>query len=557
MFGARRFRQLHRFRQIGMVLARNGFGYIVHELGMTRLLPSRDEQLSDGGNLPRTVGMRIARMLQELGPTYVKLGQIASTRPDLVPPDIFSGLQQLQDRVAPFDGSEAAAIIEQELMAPVEELFASFDYEPVAAASIGQVHRAVLHDGSQVIVKVQRPRIRLVMETDLELIRQFARFVESRLAWASAYRLTEVVAEMGKELLAELDYSKEAEHARRIAAQQSNSSVVIPAVHGRLSTGKVLTMQYVEGIKLSDLERLDKAGHVRAALAARLASAILHQVLIEGRFHGDPHPGNVLALPDGRLALLDFGMVGKLSPELKQQLAAFVLALRNQSSSGIIRAIMRMGIVDEETDRTRLRADVEEMRDKYYRVPLSQLSMSEAVQDLFALAFRHRMRIPPEMALLGKTLLELEGTVTRLDPDFSIFDAAEPLGRQLFKQQVHPGAAIRKWLEGIPDYIDLVYEAPHILKGIAAVFRKGRIGLELSSSEMEHVMQKLDKISNRMSLSIMLLSLSIVMGGLIIGASMRHQNTLLWRIPIIELGFVAAMLLFLLLLRAIFRSGRF
>lgn len=428
MLGAKKFRQLHRFRQIGMILARNGFGYIAGELGVAEKLPFVRHQ-EPGEASKMTIGKRVSRILQELGPTYVKLGQIASTRPDLVPADIISELEQLQDHVAPFDEKEAAMIIEQELLASVDELFAWFDPAPLAAASIGQVHRAILPDGTDVVVKVQRPNIRSVIETDLDMIRQFARLAEARLEWAKSYRLSEVVEEMGKALLAELNYDAEARNAEQIAAQSyKKEQLIIPAVYADYSTRKVLTMEYIDGIKLNDKQRLDEAGHDRRVLAERFAKLILNQVLIEGLFHGDPHPGNVLVQPDGRLALLDYGMVGRLTPELKRQMAAFVISLRNQSSSGIIRAVSKMGIIPEETDRSVLRADVDLLRDKYYKVPLSKISMGEAVNDLFTLALRHRITIPPELALLGKTLLEMEGVVTALDPEFSVFDAAEPSG---------------------------------------------------------------------------------------------------------------------------------
>ncbi|MEI7026216.1 ABC1 kinase family protein [Paenibacillus sp. y28] len=557
MIGSKKIRQLHRFRKIGMVLARNGFGFIASELGFTeKFAVVRGKGQQDIHK--KTLGERIRLLLEDLGPTYVKLGQIASTRPDLVPASIISELERLQDHVSPFSYEEVAAIIEAELMAPVEEVFADFCKAPIASASIGQVHRAVLHDGTQVAVKVQRPHIRSVIETDLDIITQFAKLAESRLEWARRYRLSDMMEEIAKALLTELDYGAEVRNADKFASRnQMKDQIVIPGVYVEYSTRKVLTMEFVEGIRLNDRSRLEEAGHDRSRLAERFAKVILHQVLIDGFFHGDPHPGNVLVLSDGRLALLDFGMVGRLSPEMKKQMAAFVIALRNQKSSGVIRAISKMGIVPEDVDRAQLRMDVEELREKYYQVPFSQIRLGEAVNELFSLALQHRIVIPTEMTLLGKTLLTMEGVVTALDPEFSVFDVAEPFGRRLMRDQLDPREMMSQWMDGIPEYMDLVMEAPHILKDMASVVKKGKVGVELSTPEMNTFFRKLDQISNKMSFSIVLLSLSIVMAGLIIGSSMNHQSTMLWRIPVIEIGFVIASVLFLWLIYAILRSGRF
>jgi ubiquinone biosynthesis protein len=313
-------------------------------------------------------------------------------------------------------------------------------------------------------------------------------------------------------------------------------------------------MDYVEGIKLSDRERLDEEGHDCKRLAERYSKAIFHQVLVDGFFHGDPHPGNMLALPDGTLAFLDFGMVGRLSPDMKQHFATFVIGLRNQSTSTIIRAINGMGFIPEDTNRKALRADVDEMRDKYYEVPLSQVKLGESVNELFALAFRHGIRIPSELTLLGKTFLTMEGVVTALDPDFSVFDVAEPFGRKLVIEKLDPRRLARKWMDDLPDYLELLSDLPLSLRSVLNSMRKGRLGLDLAIPELNAVLKKMDQISNRLSLSIVLLSFSIIMVGLIIGSSMGHQSTVLWNIPAIEIGFGIATVLFVWLIVAIIRS---
>ncbi|GAB2674347.1 ABC1 kinase family protein [Paenibacillus thermoaerophilus] len=553
----RRIRQLQRYRTIASAFARNGLGYVYQEMGLTEKLPFfRDEERKGIHN--KSVGERIRLLLEELGPTFVKLGQIASTRPDLIPAHILSELERLQDNVPAFSYREASAIIEQELGAPVEELFLHFSETPLAAASIGQVYRAVLKDGTAVAVKVQRPDIQTLIETDLDILADWARLAEHRLEWARNYRLRDIVDELGRALRAELDYTTEARNAERFANQcKTWKYVQVPTVYWDYCTRRVLTMGYIEGIKLSDQEQLDRAGLDRRLLAERFAKTIFHQVLVEGYFHGDPHPGNVLALKDGSLVLLDFGMVGRLTPGMKKHFASFVIALRNQSSKGVIRAISNMGIVPEDVNMELLYADVDDMREKYYKVPLNQVSLGEAVQDLFAVALRHRIRIPTELTLLGKALLTLEGVVSALDPAFSVFDVAEPFGKKLFLERLSPIQMLKTWMEDVPEYLDLLREVPLGLKQLSSLMRRGQVRVEVAVPQLDALMKKMDRISNQLSFSIVLLSLSIVMVGLIIGAALSHSQTLLWRIPVIEIGFVIAMLLFMWLIYAIFRSGRF
>ncbi|WP_159883207.1 ABC1 kinase family protein [Paenibacillus puerhi] len=557
MLVRRRIRHLQRYQKIAAALVRNGFGFVVHELGFSETMTFfRGGAQKDIHK--KTVGERVRLILEELGPTFVKLGQIASTRPDLIPADLIAELEQLQDKVPPFTYEEAVHIVEEELGDTIGELFLEFEPLPVASASIGQVHRARLPDGTVVAVKVQRPKITAIIEADLDILAELSRLAESRMAWAKHYRLREIVEELTKSLRAELDYTAEARNGEKFAGQcERMKHVQVPDIYWEYCSRKVLTMEFMTGIRLSEPMLLDQAGIDRTLIAERLASAIFHQILVEGFFHGDPHPGNVLVLPDGSLGLIDFGMVGRLSPEMKKHFAALVIALRNQSSKGVLRAITKMGIVPEDVEEAALRADVDELRDKYYKVPFSQIRMGEAVNDLFSVAFRHRIRMPAEMTMLGKTLLTMEGVVTALDPSFSVFDVAEPYGRRLFRDQFDVGKLGKKWLEEIPDYMDLVTEIPLSLKNLTTFVRKGKLRIEVTAPELSALLNKMDRITNKMSFSIVLLSLSIIMVGLIIGSSMGHQESMLWRFPVIEIGLGIAAILVLWLVYSIFKSGRF
>lgn len=554
----KRIRHFQRFREIVSAFVRYGFGYVVKDMGLAELVPLR-VRWSDRTEPDRaSIAVRLRMFLEELGPTFVKLGQLASTRSDLVPPEIIEELRRLQDDVQPFAFEDVRRIVEEQLQAPLEQLFREFAETPQAAASIGQVHFAVLPDGTSVAVKVQRPNIRKAVETDLEILAELARHAERRLEWARRYRLKEMMDELGAALLGELDYDRERRNAERFAVlSEALPYIHIPAVYRHLSSDKVLTMERVDGIKLSDREQLLRAGRPLGDIAGKLVTALLHQIVIDGFFHGDPHPGNVLSLEDGRLALLDFGMVGKLPTETKAHFASFLIALRGQSTDGVIRAIEHLGLIPKDADRKSLRADVDELRELYYNVPLSEISLGNSIRQFLDLARRHNIRVPADMTLLGKTLMTLEGVVTSLDPSFSVIKAAEPFGRQLLFDRLNPARIAMSLGKRIPEFAEWLIDTPAKVKELLTLAKQGKIKLELSIPEREAFLHKLDRIGNRLSFSIVLLSFSILMVGLIIGSSISHQHTMLWRIPAIEIGFAVAGIMFVWLIYSIFRCGRF
>ncbi len=551
-------RHIARYRDIALALFRHGFGIVAEEMGFAQLLPFPQRLFSEPKNKDaKTVGERIRRVLQELGPTFVKLGQIASTRPDLIPEEIVRELEKLQDQVPPFSFQEVRDIVQEELGDELDHIFQHFEDNPLAAASIGQVHRAVLRSGEKVAVKVQRPNIAGVIETDLEILQDLAILAEHRLEWAARYKIRDMADEFSKSLRAELDYTNEGRNAEKIANQfRSDPTVYVPKVFWEYSTKKVLTMEYVDGVKLNEPDKLRLKGYNAKLLAERLAKAIFHQIFNNGFFHGDPHPGNVFVLPGEVIAFIDFGMVGQLTPEMKYHFSSLVIALMRQSTDGVIKALLRMGLVSDDVNMAQLRGDVEQLRVKYYSVPLSRIRLGEAVNELLRTAFRHSIRIPTYLTVLGKTLLTVEGVVEKLDPDFSIFDIAEPFGRHLLRERLHPRSVAETVRKRVSDYGELLADIPKQAKEIAGLIKQGKLRLEIGFPELDLVLKKLDRISNRLSFSIVLLSFSIIMAGVIIGSSLGRQSTLLWKIPAIEIGFGMATLMFLWLLYSIFKSGR-
>lgn len=555
----KRIRHIKRYRDVAKVLARHGFGFFVEEIGLLHMLSLPKRLFTDTEEIDSlTFGERIRQVIEELGPTYVKIGQIASTRADIIPEDILKELEKLQDNVPSFSFAQVTGIIVEELGQPLEEIFAWINEKPIAAASIGQVHSAQLQTGELVAVKVQRPQIKAMIETDLEILQDLAALAENRMERMARLQLRDVVDEFAKSLRNELDYSIEARNAEKIAKQfKDNATIHIPAIYWDYSTRNVLMMEFVEGLKLNQFEQIERKGYERKALAEQLVRALFHQVLIEGFFHADPHPGNIFLLQDGIISFIDFGMVGRLTPDMKQNFASLVIAMMRQNTEGMIKAIMRIGIIPDEVNLMLLTSDVDELREKYMDVPMSRISLGEAISDLFQVAFRHQIRIPSDFTLVAKCLLTLEGIVEKLDPELSIMDMAEPFGIRLLKERYRPSTIAGRVWHNITDYGDLLVDLPKQMKDLMRNLMRGRIRIEVSVPEFDIFLKKLDRITNQLSFSIILLSFSIVMAGIIIASALSHQPIILWHIPIIEVGFTMATLMLLWLIISIFKSGKF
>ncbi|WP_068778869.1 AarF/UbiB family protein [Paenibacillus sp. GM2] len=551
-------RHAGRYREIAMALGRHGFGYIAEEIGLTRLFSVPLRWILKSEPESHTLAERIRLVLEELGPTFVKLGQLASTRSDLLPESIIGELVKLQDQVTPFSAKEARAILEKEFHMPVEELLVEFDEIPLAAASIGQVHQGRLATGERVAIKIQRPGIFPIIDRDLDILRNLTAIAKKRWGWVGHYQIPQMVEEFSRSIKAELDYTGEGRNMERISKQfTGNKKIFIPKVYWECTTSKVLTMDYVEGIHLNKAPEIKASGIDVKELAATLVDAMLHQIFISGYFHADPHPGNVLVLRDGRLVFIDFGMVGRISSEMKEQLSSLIIALMRRNTEGMTRAILRMGLLDEVEDMNGLRLDLERLRETYYDIPFSQISIGTAINDLFAAAQRHGVVLPADLLLLGKSLLTVEGVLQSLDPDVSILDLAEPFGKKLLREKLDARRLGKKLLGEAVEFGESLADLPRQMQRLSSIIGKGKIKTEMDIPGMEELMRKFNQIGNRLSFSIVLLSFSIIMVGVIIGSSMTNSPILLWNIPVIDIGFVIATLMVVWLLYSIFRSGRF
>ncbi|MBI2708112.1 MAG: AarF/ABC1/UbiB kinase family protein [Actinobacteria bacterium] len=381
--------------------------------------------------LPYTRPEHVRLALEDLGATFVKLGQIASTRGDLLPVEYQVELARLQDSAPAEATGRIRAVVAEELGGSVASHFASFDDIPLAAASIGQVHGATLLDGTPVVVKVRRPGVVEKVNLDLDLLGDLA--AEAARHWQPAARLdvVELVREFTDTLRSEVDYRREAVNARRIAANLAfRTDVHVPRIHGDLSTARVLTMERIDGVKLGDLAALDAAGIDRVDLARRAASMTLHMVFVDGFFHADPHPGNVLAESDGRIALLDFGMVGSVDSATRRRLVMALVAAAGHDREGLVDALDGLGVTGPDVDRTALGVDLGEVVERLDR-PLADVAVGSLLGELVGVLRRQHLRLPPSLALLVKTIAMCEGVGASLDPGFRLMEVLAPFAAQL------------------------------------------------------------------------------------------------------------------------------
>ncbi len=429
---------LRRAREIVQVGAKYGFmldpAFTAKVPGLGMLTPEKDIAALSRGE-------RAKRVLEELGPTFVKLGQVLSIRADLIPGDVVDSLKQLQKDVAPLPAEELRAVVEGYLGAPIDDHFLSFEMKPMAAASIAQVHRARLKLGDEehdVVVKVQRPGIREKMESDLSILYWLARLAEGSIAEAALYQPVAIVREFEAALLQELDFLNEARNLQEVARnfEPRPGLLVIPRVYEHLTSQKLLVMSYVEGIRITDV--VDRPEHDPEDLLQRALEVIFEMVFTDGFFHGDPHPGNVLVTPDGRIAMLDFGLMGRLTKEEQETLIQLALAVFARNPTQLTRVVMKMGQVPRDFDRLAFEADVRRLMDKYLGIELAKLSSQNLIRECMEMIVEHHVRLPAEYAILGRAAGTIEGIGRTLYPEFNVIKIAAPFVTRLVSRRLDP-----------------------------------------------------------------------------------------------------------------------
>ncbi len=429
-----------RYRRIVTVLIDEGFGTILDQVGLRASWISnlrRDKGTGPDQNL--TPEERVRRTMERLGPTFAKIGQLLSVRRDIIPGPLADELTKLQDEMEPFSFAEARDQIEAELGAPLLELFAEFAEEPAAAASIGQVHMAVLHDGTPVAVKVQRPGIRDVIEADLDILRTQARRIHGRTDLGRRYDVVALVDEFARVLHEECDYLHEAENAERLATDfAEDPTVYFPRVSWDLTTSTVLTLERIDGIPFNKPERLDEAAVDRTEIARRGISCYYEQIFIHGFYHADPHPGNLFAMADGRVAFTDFGRAGYLSEEAKGHVADLLVAIIEQDGEAAGDVLLEVSRSTADVDAIGLKRDVTKLIAKYYDLRLNEVDTRQLVFEIMSLIGRRGLTLEAEFALLLTTLATIQALGTAIDPEFHFVESVTPFARRIIEEQAQP-----------------------------------------------------------------------------------------------------------------------
>jgi ubiquinone biosynthesis protein len=549
-----RYKQIVRYREIVQVLARQGFGNLIDQLELVPYLSLPRRLFRGVAGPPLTAPERMRLAIEELGPTFVKFGQIMSTRPDLIPPRYIAQLVRLQDTVPPASWEAVRQQIERELNGSLDELFASFEAEPLAAASLAQVHQATLPGGEEVVVKVQRPDIEETIEVDLEILFDLAHLVQERTPLGEIYELVEIAEEFAFTLRNEMDYRREGHNAERFRRNFADETTLyVPKVYWDYTTQRVLTLERISGIRIDDVAAMDAAGVDRCQVAKNAARVVIKEVLEDGFFHADPHPGNFFVMDGAVIGAMDFGMVGYLDRRDRENLVRLYIVSVQLDTEGIVEQLIRIGAARRDVDQPGLQKDIGRLLNKYHGLPLKEIRAREVIEEVMPIAFRHRLQVPSRLWLLGKTLAMMEGVGLQLDPDFDVFAVSQPYVRKFLWQMVSPQTWGRRLLKSGGDWGELLAELPRRLPRLIDQLQEGDLQLTLRISEIEAFLVRLDRVGNRLALSVLLAAFIVSLALLIPSFLGGQQGWIFW---LMVLGFVAASVLGLWLLLSIWRSGR-
>lgn len=552
----RNIRSIRRYLNIVRVLSTYGFDQALELLGLADMVARSRRlfrrKLPDIARLTAAERMRLA--LEELGPTFVKLGQILSTRPDVIPHAFIREFEKLQDDVPCFPFEQVLAQLEAELGGPVGQFFAEVDPVPLAAASIAQVHRARLNSGEDVVIKMRRPGIVDVVESDISALMSLAELAERHVSGSELYDPVGVVREFARTIRREMDFLREAHTIEKFRENFAKTPwMYFPRVHWEQTSRAILTMEYVPGVKVSDRDKLFAQGLDGSLIARRGADAFLEMVLSHGFFHGDLHPGNVLILPDNVICLLDYGIVGRLDDGLKTFLTDILAAIVNRDMDEVVSLLLFAGDISDSLDIRALKRDLFNFIDGYYEIPLKEIEVGRMLMEFIEIITLYSIRIPPDLMLLAKSLVLIEGMGRALDPAFDMVEHLKPFILKEIRQKFSPRRVSRDINQILASYLNLARNIPRDLKEIINRINRNKFKIDL-----EH--RGLDKFTADFDRSINRLSTSMILAAMIIGSSIIMQTDKglkLMGFPLFALlGYTVAGLVGLWLVYAIIRSGR-
>ena len=552
-------RELPRLREISSVFVRHGLGDLVRRAGIATLLEHAGHVLQWGEAseiAPLEPQQRARLAFEELGPTFVKLGQLLSTREDLLPPTWTTELAQLHSHVPPVPFDDLLPQIEQALGRSPFEVFGNLEREPYAAGSIAQVHRAKLASGTPVILKIRRPGIEAKIDADLRILEHLAHLVEHEIPEVRRYRPVQVVGQLRSSLERELDLAVEARNTERFARNFADDlDILVPRIYWEWTSSTMNVQEHIEGIRGNDLIAIDNAGLDRKALAARGADAVLKMILVDGFFHADPHPGNVMYLPGNRIALIDFGMVGRLSPVRRRQIVDLLAGLARHDEETMLEVLLDWR-GDDFVDEARLATDLGEFAFDYADMQLKDLKIGVLLRRVSAILREHSIVLPVDLTLMFKALISLEGLGRHYDPEFRLIERAKPFLDSAMRERYQPAEAARRAQETLSDFFGLVTSMPRDLARLVNDARHGRMRVDLD-------LKRLDSFGHRLHSAINRATIGIMTASLVVGSSIVMtvaEGPTLFGVPLLTffglLGYLIAFVNSLWIILSIWRSGR-
>ena len=524
---------LDRSKQIAGVLLSHGWDF----------LRNNEEQAGTRTQVAtsaRPLHLRLA--LEELGTTFIKLGQILSTRADLLPPEYLAELTKLQDSAPPVAFEDMQKVLVAELNRPIPEIFAQFDPVPLAAASIGQAHAATLWDGTEVVVKIRRPGVVEQVNEDLEILKELAATASRHWDFADRYDLSGLVEEFSQTLRSELDYIREGHNAEKFAANFAEDPLIhVPRVFWAATTARVLTLERMRGIKINDLKGLDEQGTDRRWLAHYATNVVLKMVCEDGFFHADPHPGNFFIEPQGAIGLIDFGMVGVLDEQTQGLLAELLIAINQQKADRLVDVFLELGVSRRRIDRAAVRRDIERLLSTYWGLPLGELKVAALLGDVFTVMRRHHLHLPSNLALLLKTVIMIEGLGLNLDPEFRLTNSLTPYTERLVLRQYSPVKWARSFGRASLDLAKLGVEMPQHVRRIMSAAEDGNLQIGMRPEGFDPVIDRLERIANRIVLGV--IAAAFINGLAVLVSVYRPPGWERWGWAVFAFGFACALML--------------
>ncbi|VAX33918.1 Uncharacterized ABC1 family protein Rv0647c, partial [hydrothermal vent metagenome] len=508
----RTYRNISRIRQIVNVFLKHGFGRFIEQLNLQRVVPFR-KRLKILGAPPElgthSIPARLRLAFEELGPSFIKLAQVLASRPDLITKAFADEFKKLQDEVPPFPFHHVRETIKEDLGLPPEAFFESIDETPIAAASIAQVHYATLKDGTPVVIKVQRPDISDIIETDIIILKAISSRMVKYIPETEFFNPTGIVDEFSKTIRKELDFTEEGKNASRFRRNFSkHPHIFIPSIFPDLVSKRLLVMERIEGVRIDDIEGITRLGLDRTEIARIGVEAYFKMFLEDGFFHADPHPGNLFVMPDGRLGLVDFGIIGWLSPDMMESIASALVALVKKDFDSLIDEYIALGLVTEDVDieafKREFKADIIDFLIPLYDLTISEINIAHYLDTLMHVAIKHRMKIPSDLLLLNKCMLILDSIGRELDPNFNFISIAEPYASRLIKSRYNPKKIYKQMEKQFKDLTDFATTTPKQVRILMRKALKDDLHIKMTPLGLDRLIRDIDRSTNRLAFSIVI-----------------------------------------------------